>query len=130
MPAFARIAFAALFAFAVFAQSGQTAPKFTSLAVRAAAPNTMPEMRVRFSRGRYELHNATLVDMIRTAWNVDADNVIGGPAWLDDRRFDLTANAPPDSSPAMLRSMLQQALEDPYRTAPSRISTRCAANWD
>ncbi len=106
-----RIAFAVSFACAVFGQS------FTGLSVRVAAPNTMPEMRLRFSRGQYELHNATLVDMIRTAWNVAADNVVDGPEWLDERRFDLIATAPPGSSQQALRTMLQQALKDRFQLA-------------
>jgi hypothetical protein len=46
------------------------------------SPNTIPEMRSRFARGRYELRNATLVDLIRTAWSVDADKVVGGSDWV------------------------------------------------
>ena len=48
---------------------------FDSVEIHAAAPNTMPHMRSRFGNGRYELHNATAVDLIRTAWGVDAAGI-------------------------------------------------------
>jgi uncharacterized protein (TIGR03435 family) len=51
-------------------------------------------MRSGFSRGTYELRNATAADLIRTAWGVDADGVMGGPDWLDADRFDVIATAP------------------------------------
>jgi hypothetical protein len=43
--------------------------------IHASPPNSILEMR-RFVRGHYELKNATLVDLIRTAWGVDADKAI------------------------------------------------------
>jgi uncharacterized protein (TIGR03435 family) len=60
--------------------------------------------------GRYQIRNATLLGLIRSAWGVSAEEVAGGPPWLDDDRFDVIAQAPPDSSPSdralMLRSLL------------------------
>src|SRR5262249_44126395 len=43
---------------------------------------------------RYELRKATMLDLIKTAWNVDADTVFGGPNWLELDRFDIYAKAP------------------------------------
>lgn len=104
----AGIGLATLLAGAGFAQ-------LRDVEVHASAPNTIPEMRARFWRGHYELRNATLVDLIRTAWNVEADNVVGGPEWLDMRRFDVIATAPADSTPEMLRTMLQPVLKDRFQ---------------
>jgi hypothetical protein len=44
------------------------APSFDTANLRRSAPNTIPEMRIVFAKGRYEIRNATLVDLIRTAW--------------------------------------------------------------
>lgn len=41
--------------------------------------------------GRYELHHASMVDLIHTAYNVDAEAVFGGPSWLDSDRFEVLA---------------------------------------
>src|SRR5215471_7924510 len=41
--------------------------------------------------GRYELRKATMLDLIKTAWNVDPDMIVGGPNWLALDRFDVSA---------------------------------------
>ena len=96
-------------------QNATPGPAFNSVEIRAAAPNTMPQMRSRFGNGRYELHNATVVDLIRTAWGVDADSVSGGPDWLDLNRYDVIAMAPATTMPDMLKSMLQSMLKDRFQ---------------
>ncbi len=76
------------------------------------------EMRGGFLRGgRYELRNATMPDLIGTAWGVDTDKVIGGPAWLDRDQFDVIAVAPAGTSPEGLRLMLRSLLEDRFQLA-------------
>jgi uncharacterized protein (TIGR03435 family) len=100
-----------------FAQASQTPAEFENVEIRASLPNTMPEMRLRFFHGVYELKNATLVDLIRTAWAVDADKVVGGPDWLDLDRFDVTATAPADSTPEARRLLLRNLLASRFRLA-------------
>jgi uncharacterized protein (TIGR03435 family) len=91
------------------------AQKFELADIHLSEPNTMAEMRVHFAHSRYELRNATLVDLIRTAWNVDAENVAGGPDFLDTRRFDVIAAAPTTASPDTLHAMLQQLLKERFQ---------------
>ena len=62
--------------------------------------------------GRYELRHATMLDLIRTAWGVGADNVIGGPDWLESDRFDVTAKTVPATSPETMLLMLRTLLAD------------------
>ena len=107
MRSIALIAFAALTAATACAQ-------LTAVDIRPSAPNTILEMRSRFFRGHYELRNATLVDLIDTAWSVDPDKVVGGPDWLDTDRFDITATAPADASPEALKIMLRGLLADRF----------------
>src|ERR1700722_8088370 len=58
------------------------------------------EMRGGYVRGgRYELHNATMADLIGVAWGLDTDKVIGGPAWLDRDQFEIIAKAPAGATP-------------------------------
>jgi len=114
MRALACLAFA-LFARAVFAQP--------SADIHPSPPNTILEMRSRFAHGRYELRNATLVDLIRTAWSVDADRVVGGPDWLDTDRFDVIVTAPAGSTPETLKMMLRNLLVDRFHLV-ARKDTR------
>jgi len=67
-----------------------------------------------YSRGRYEVRSATMLDLVRAAYNVDADKVTGGPAWMDKDRFDIIAKAPADSTPEKTRAMLRNLLAERF----------------
>jgi uncharacterized protein (TIGR03435 family) len=66
------------------------------------------------NRDQYELRKATMLDLIRTAYNVAADKVLGGPSWLDYDRFDVLAKTRPGTRPERLRVMLQTLLADRF----------------
>jgi uncharacterized protein (TIGR03435 family) len=56
--------------------------------------------------GRYEIHNATMLNLMRTAYDFAPDKILGGPNWLDWDRFDAIAKTPPDATPDSIRPML------------------------
>jgi uncharacterized protein (TIGR03435 family) len=58
-----------------------------------------------------------MVDLVRTAYSVDAEKVVGGPNWLEFDRFDITALVPPDASQDTLKLMLQSLLADRFKLA-------------
>lgn len=58
-----------------------------------------------------------MIDLIRIAWGIDADKVVGGPNWLEFDRFDVAAKAPPSTPPATVNLMLQALLADRFRLA-------------
>jgi len=64
--------------------------------------------------GRYEIRNATMVDLIRTAYGVVPDRVVGGPAWLETDRFDVIARGPADTSQESSKEMLQALLAERF----------------
>ncbi len=107
---------------AVSAQSPQNAQKFDaadiSLRVKAAATG-QPNMTGGVLRGgRYDLRNATMVDLVATAYSItDNDLIVGGPAWLERNRFDIAAKAPQTTSPANVKLMLQTLLADRFKLA-------------
>jgi uncharacterized protein (TIGR03435 family) len=106
----------ALLTGAAFGQGTDTPPAFEAADVHVSAPSTNPFMRGEILRGnRYELRNATMVDLIRTAYGVDGETVVGGPSWLESDRYDVIAKAPPASSPEILKTMLQSLLADRFR---------------
>jgi uncharacterized protein (TIGR03435 family) len=49
---------------------------------------------------------ATMVDLIRIAYGVDANRVFGGPSWLEWDRFDVIAKAPQSTPAATIKLML------------------------
>jgi hypothetical protein len=63
----------------------------------------------------YVMRQATMLDMISTAYGLDKKNVQGGPSWLDWDRFDVIAKAPPSTSDGALKQMLQSLLKDRFK---------------
>jgi uncharacterized protein (TIGR03435 family) len=110
----------ALLSALVFGQSTDSQPAFVVADVHASSRTTTPVMRVSFRAGRYEIRNATMVDLIRTAYVVDADKVLGGPSWLEYDRFDIAALAPASATPDTQRLMLQALLADRFKLAVRR----------
>jgi uncharacterized protein (TIGR03435 family) len=114
----------ALFSAAVFGQAAQTpaTPAATAnfdvadVHVRAHSSNPAPFMTGGVLRGgRYDLRNATMLNLISAAYGVDPDTVLGGPNWLDRNRFDIIAKAPASTPPATLDLMLQSLLADRFK---------------
>jgi uncharacterized protein (TIGR03435 family) len=65
--------------------------------------------------GRYELRNASMVDLVRTAYHADADKVVGGPSWLEMDRFDVVAKMTGKPSADEQRNMLRTLLADRFK---------------
>jgi uncharacterized protein (TIGR03435 family) len=73
-------------------------------------------MRVSTRPGRYEVHNATILDLIRTGYGVDSNKILGGPTWLEYDRFDVIAKTPPKTPDAETQKlMLQHLLADRFK---------------
>jgi hypothetical protein len=71
----------ALLAGAAFGQPPGATPKFDTADVHAGAPSPNQFLGpVLYRSERYELRNATLLNLITTAYGVDADKIVNGPA--------------------------------------------------
>src|SRR5215510_7464943 len=102
----------------VKAQSAPPTARFEIADVRPSAPSPITAMNGGVPRdGRYALRRATMVDLIRTAYAVDADKVVGGPHWLELDRFDVIARVPPSATRDNVRPMLQALLADRFALA-------------
>lgn len=104
----------ALLGGAVFAQSAAGSLQFLSAEIAPSPPSTVLSMRSGVVDGRYEIRNATLLELIGTAWGVAPDNVTGGPGWLEKDRFDITAKPPAGSTAESRIEMLRALLEDRF----------------
>src|SRR5688500_20207085 len=83
---------------------------------RQVSPRPQPGMRGGVLRGtRYELRNAHMVDLIRTAYNVQPEKISGGPSWIEWNRFDIAALAPENTPPERLREMLKTILAERFK---------------
>src|ERR1035441_8701047 len=105
----------ALFSCALFAQSSATAPRFDFADIHASGKTRNESLRTGPVRdGRYEIRAATMLDLIRIAWNFDADRVLGGPDWLELDKFGVNAQAPPDCTREAQGFILQSLLKDRF----------------
>ena len=111
---FALLSFALLLTHGASSQS----PVFEAADLHISPPRTYHY----FSGGllhndHYLLHDATIVDLIATAYGLDAENIQGGPPWIERDHFDLVAKAPPGTSKAALRLMLRALLVERFGLA-------------
>jgi uncharacterized protein (TIGR03435 family) len=65
--------------------------------------------------GRYEIKNATMVDLIANAYEFASDKVLEGPSWLEMDRFDVVAKVPTGIKQDGVRPMLRSLLEDRFK---------------
>lgn len=72
------------------------APAFTVVDVHPSPSRLHPSLDGRFTPDRVVLRDATITDLIATAYHVDPTDILGGPAWLDFDRFDINAKPPAD----------------------------------
>ncbi len=115
---FGRLTAAALLSTGVVAQSPTPTPSFdvADVHVRPHSTNPIPFMTGGFLRaGRYDLRNATMLDLISKAYAVSVDAVLGGPNWLDRNRFDIIAKVPDGTPPETQQLMLQSLLADRFK---------------
>src|SRR5499427_1947321 len=115
-----------LLATAVFAQSP---PKFdvADVHVSPKAPNTF--MRTSPPRnGRYEIKNATMLDLVRTAYGFNPDTILGGPNWLELDRFDVIAKIAAGTDTDAQKAMLRSLLEDRFKLV-ARTETKPVPTW-
>ena len=116
-----------------FGQPPQTPVVFEAADVHVSAPSSNPVIRLTALRGGlYEIHNATMVDLLCLAYDIEADKVgprpsgvtegrgdriLGGPIWLDVDRFDIIARSPASSPPETVRLMLRALLAERFGLA-------------
>jgi uncharacterized protein (TIGR03435 family) len=111
----------ALFAFLSVSSPAQ--PPAISKSFVIADVHTSPFTSNPFMHGnsiqgdRYFLTQATMLDLIATAYGVDAVNVQGGPTWLERDRYDIRAKVPPGTTPNDIKLMLRSLLADRFHLA-------------
>jgi uncharacterized protein (TIGR03435 family) len=116
MRTFAGIGFLAFVSSAVFGQSPPAPPAFEIADVHSSPHTTTPFFQGGALHGdRYIARNATMVDLIATAYGIENDKVLGGPSWLETDRFDVIAKVAPSTPPETLKLMLQALLSDRFK---------------
>jgi uncharacterized protein (TIGR03435 family) len=108
-----------------FAQSQETIPadvRVSPKALNQYARTNAPR------GGRYELRNASMLDLVRIAYGFDSDKVLGGPSWLEMNRYDVTVKVPANATQDTANTMLQSVLEDRFRLVTHK-DTKPLPTW-
>lgn len=100
-------------------------PTYASVSIK---PNTSGSEHVglMFKPGEFASTNASLQQVIRTAYHVEDDRIIGAPDWLASEKYDVVAkeeapiNSPLDLDASRQGPMLQAMLADRLKLAVHR----------
>jgi uncharacterized protein (TIGR03435 family) len=104
-----------LLAAVVLAQS-RSAPQFEVADVHVSPKVANAFLRASPARnGRYEIKNATMLDLIRIAYGFNPDRILGGPNWLELDRFDVIAKVADGADVDAQHAMLESLLEDRFK---------------
>ena len=95
--------------------TGSSSPTFVVADVHSSAHTMYPNARSSFRGERYIMRQASMADLIASAYNVDTSNVAEGPSWLETDRFDILARTPPRTSPDTLKLMLRNLLAERFK---------------
>lgn len=79
-------------------------------------PNISPDARTiteYFPGGRYSATAVTVRTLLRGAYRVQDHQIVGAPAWLASRRYDIAAKA--EGTPPPLQAFLQTLLADHFK---------------
>lgn len=104
--------------------AGFSQTAFEVASVKPAAPVTGHQqyhMTVNTSPAGIEYLNASLVDLIHTAYRVNA-NQVQGPEWMKSEKFDVVAKLPAGASREQAPEMLQALLAERFKLAAHRAT--------
>jgi uncharacterized protein (TIGR03435 family) len=102
---------------ALGAQTADT-PAFEVVSVKSNVSGDTRTSSIVTPSARYTATNVTLRMLIKTAYQVHDDQIVGGPGWMETDRFDLTAkgagNPATSAFVTQARLMLRPALADRF----------------
>src|SRR5580698_6946077 len=92
----------------------QEAPSFEVASVKENKPGGRGSY-TRSTPGRFAAHNATLRNIIMSAYEVSQNPQLIGPKWIDSVRFEMEAKAPGDADKPLIHRMLQSLLAERFK---------------
>ena len=94
------------------------APAFEVVSVKRNVSGEQASSSIVQPGGRYSATNMTLRMLVKTAYGVHDDQIIGGPGWINEDRYDIVAKAAADRPTSVFRDearvMLRSALANRF----------------
>jgi uncharacterized protein (TIGR03435 family) len=90
--------------------------EFEVAEITLTQPGTQENMQFQ-PGGRIDAKAISLRDLVQFAWEIDADDLIVGPKWMADQRYDIVAKAPKgaETDDDALSHMLRALLVDRFK---------------
>src|SRR5215510_9532025 len=119
MRALASLSFAVVLSCSLFGQTPEKPQTFELADVHASPPSGIAQLAQMSGgaaprNGRFEIRNATMLDLVRTAYSVEPEKVVGGPNWLASDRFDVIAKVPAGKNQENARLILRALLAERF----------------
>jgi uncharacterized protein (TIGR03435 family) len=90
--------------------------KFEVASIKPSVPGQVNGViRVTPGGERYAASNVSLKVMLTVAYRIRADQIVGGPGWIDSDRFDMNAKAEKPASTEALHVMLINLLSERFQ---------------
>jgi uncharacterized protein (TIGR03435 family) len=109
-------------ALSVHAEQTNGAPPVT-LRVATVKPSTADGQPLLQIRGRrFVTVGTTVVDLMKYAYNVHADQIVDGPGWLGKDRFDVVADPDSETRPSSdnMKLLIQELLAERFHLVANR----------
>jgi uncharacterized protein (TIGR03435 family) len=106
-----------------YAQTAPPPTRFDAASIKPAAPQPAGRIMIGLHAdpGRLTITNMSLRDMIQDAYTLKPYQLVG-PAWLDDQRFDVSAETTAQLPREQLLKLLQPFLEQQFKLVTHRES--------
>jgi len=113
------------------AETAKAQQQFEIADIHPSPPRTFPFFQEGFLEdGRYVLRQATMGDLIATAYGLrDSSYVHGGPPWLDWDRYDVIGKVPDGTNLATAKEMLKSLLEKRFKLVAHEGEAEMPAYW-
>ncbi len=98
----------------VSAQTPPAKPEFEVADIRQNKSNENSYARV-LPGGQISVRNVPMTEFLKFAYRLPDGRIIGGPAWFDSDRFDITGKAAPGTPDEVLEVMLQNFLAKEFK---------------
>jgi len=97
-------------------------PKYDVATIKPSAPDSEGRMMMMFTPGGTQISGAPMQMILRNAFRVEDDRIIGLPNWARTNRYDIQAKVAPEDAPRVDKlkvdqraSMLVPVLEERFR---------------
>jgi len=98
-------------------QRSEPPASFAVATIKPSAPDTQTALQIRGNR--FATEGTTFVDVFKYAYNIQPDQLVGGPGWLRTARFDILADPETDSRPTsdQMKKLVQVLLNNRFHLA-------------